>query len=249
VTKKTTAGTTTPATTDGGTTTAGTTADAGATTAGEGGQAGETGQGGQVGASGNVRRAGRPGTPEKPGENGKSGKSGKSGRAGKAGRAAGQRGAATPATAALATAGVEFTLHAYAHDPAAPSYGTEAAEALGTDPARVFKTLVAAVDGRLTVAVVPVSGSLDLKALAAAVGGKRAAMADPADAERATGYVRGGISPLGQRKRLPTVVDASADRHPAVCVSAGRRGLEVELAPADLVALTGAVTAPIAAAR
>ncbi|WP_344323059.1 Cys-tRNA(Pro) deacylase [Streptomyces macrosporus] len=152
----------------------------------------------------------------------------------------------TPATVAATEAGVAFTLHSYEHDPAAASYGEEAAEALGVAPERVFKTLVADVDGAPTVAVVPVSGSLDLKALAAAVGGKRAAMADPAAAERTTGYVRGGISPLGQRKALPTVVDASAERHGTICVSAGRRGLEIELAPADLVKLTGAVTAPIA---
>jgi Cys-tRNA(Pro)/Cys-tRNA(Cys) deacylase len=152
----------------------------------------------------------------------------------------------TPATVAATRAGVDFTLHSYEHDPAAPSYGEEAAEALGLDPGQVFKTLVADVDGTLTVAVVPVSGSLDLKALAAAVGGKRAAMADPAAAERTTGYVRGGISPLGQRRALPTVVDASAEGHATICVSAGRRGLEIELAPADLVKLTGAVTAPIA---
>ncbi|MFF8901456.1 Cys-tRNA(Pro) deacylase [Streptomyces lydicus] len=154
----------------------------------------------------------------------------------------------TPATVALTEAGVRFTTHSYEHDPAAASYGEEAAEALGVSPDQVFKTLLAEVDGTLTVAVVPVSGSLDLKALAAAVGGKRAAMADPAAAERSTGYVRGGISPLGQRKRLPTVVDASAEDRPTVCVSAGRRGLEVELSPADLVALTGARLAPIARA-
>lgn len=159
----------------------------------------------------------------------------------------GQAGAgSTPATVAAARAGVPFTVHSYAHDPGTASYGEEAARALGTDPARVLKTLVAGVDGALVVAVVPVAGSLALKALAAAVGGKRAAMADPAVAERTTGYVRGGISPLGQRKRLPTVVDGSALGHPSVFVSAGRRGLEIELAPADLVALTGAVTAPIA---
>ncbi|MFP8887928.1 Cys-tRNA(Pro) deacylase [Streptomyces mangrovi] len=155
----------------------------------------------------------------------------------------------TPATVAATRAGVDFTLHSYEHDPAVASYGEEAAEALGLDPEQVFKTLVADVDGTLTVAVVPVSGSLDLKALAAAAGGKRAAMADPAAAERATGYVRGGISPLGQRRALPTVVDASAEGRPTVCVSAGRRGLEIELAPADLVKLTGAVTAPIARSR
>jgi Cys-tRNA(Pro)/Cys-tRNA(Cys) deacylase len=152
----------------------------------------------------------------------------------------------TPATVAAAREGVAFTLHSYAHDPAVASYGEEAARALGADPGRVLKTLVAEVDGALTVAVVPVAASLGLKALAAAVGGKRATMADPADAERATGYVRGGISPLGQRRRLPTVVDASAARHVTVFVSAGRRGLEIELAPGDLVALTGARVAPIA---
>lgn len=151
----------------------------------------------------------------------------------------------TPATVALAKAEVAFTTHAYAHDPAAPSYGAEAAEALGVEPERVFKTLVADVDGKLTVAVVPVSGSLDLKALASAAGGKKAAMADPAAAERSTGYVLGGISPLGQRRPLRTVLDASALGFATVFCSAGRRGLEVELAPADLVRLTDAVTAPI----
>ncbi|MFD6993108.1 Cys-tRNA(Pro) deacylase [Streptomyces sp. NPDC059943] len=154
----------------------------------------------------------------------------------------------TPATVALTAAKAAFTLHAYEHDPAAPSYGEEAAEALGVSADRVFKTLVADVDGELTVAVVPVSGSLDLKALAAAVGGKRATMADPAAAERTTGYVRGGISPLGQRKRLRTVLDSSARAHPTVCVSAGRRGLEVELSPSDLASLTSATLAPIARA-
>ncbi|GAA3489983.1 Cys-tRNA(Pro) deacylase [Streptomyces cremeus] len=151
----------------------------------------------------------------------------------------------TPATVALTAAGTAYTVHSYAHDPAAPSYGEEAARALGVTPDRVFKTLVADVDGTLTVAVVPVAGSLDLKALASAVGGKKAVMADPAAAERTTGYVRGGISPLGQRRRLPTVLDASASAHATICVSAGRRGLEVELAPADLAALTSAVLAPI----
>ena len=154
----------------------------------------------------------------------------------------------TPATVALTKASVDFTPHSYTHDPHADtflSYGQEAAEALGVEPGQVFKTLVAEVDGALTVAVVPVSGSLDLKALAAAVGGKRAQLADPAAAERATGYVLGGISPLGQRKRLPTVVDASAMEYETVCVSAGRRGLEIELDPADLVALTQARTARI----
>ncbi|MGC5362535.1 Cys-tRNA(Pro) deacylase [Streptomyces sp. DT24] len=151
----------------------------------------------------------------------------------------------TPATVALTSAGTSFTVHAYEHDPASASYGEEAARALGVSPDRVFKTLVADVDGELTVAVVPVAGSLDLKALAAAVGGRRAAMADPATAERTTGYVRGGISPLGQRKRLRTVLDESARAHPTICVSAGRRGLEVELSPTDLAALTSAAFAPI----
>ncbi|MEV5345734.1 Cys-tRNA(Pro) deacylase [Streptomyces achromogenes] len=151
----------------------------------------------------------------------------------------------TPATVALTAAGVHFTVHSYDHDPSHPSYGEEAAEAMGVSPDRVFKTLVAEVDGALVVGVVPVAGSLDLKALAAAVGGKRAAMADPALAERTTGYVRGGISPLGQRKKLPTVLDDSAGAHPTICVSAGRRGLEVELSPKDLAELTDAVLAPI----
>ncbi|MFJ1702347.1 Cys-tRNA(Pro) deacylase [Kitasatospora sp. NPDC088346] len=154
-------------------------------------------------------------------------------------------GQGTPATVALEAARVPFTVHAYEHDPAADTYGGEAVDALGIPAGRVFKTLVAEVDGTLTVGVVPVSGKLDLKALAAAVGGKRAAMADPAAAERSSGYVRGGISPLGQRRPLPTVLDLSALEHPTVFVSAGRRGLEVELAPADLVALTSARTAPI----
>ncbi|QKW05966.1 Cys-tRNA(Pro) deacylase [Streptomyces sp. NA04227] len=151
----------------------------------------------------------------------------------------------TPATVELTRAGIDFTVHAYTHDPAHPSYGEEAAEAMGVAPERVFKTLVAEVDGELTVAVVPVAGTLDLKALASAVGGKRATMADPAAAERTTGYVRGGISPLGQRKRLRTVLDASAQQYETVCVSAGRRGLEVELSPADLASATGAVLADI----
>ncbi|WP_030871513.1 Cys-tRNA(Pro) deacylase [Streptomyces sp. NRRL F-2747] len=156
--------------------------------------------------------------------------------------------AGTPAIVALNSARAEFTVHAYEHDPAHPSYGEEAAQAMGVSPDRVFKTLVAEVDGVLVVAVVPVSGSLDLKALATAVCGKRAAMADPALAERTTGYVRGGISPLGQRKRLRTVLDESATGHATICVSAGRRGLEVELPPATLTALTQATLAPIARA-
>ena len=151
----------------------------------------------------------------------------------------------TPATVALVRAGVAFTVHAYDHDPSAPSYGMEAATVLGVPPERVFKTLLAEVDGRLAVAVVPVSGQLDLKALAAALDGKRAEMADPNVAERATGYVVGGISPLGGRKPLPTVVDATTESFPTVYVSGGLRGLDVELAPNDLVRLTGALVAPI----
>jgi Cys-tRNA(Pro)/Cys-tRNA(Cys) deacylase len=146
----------------------------------------------------------------------------------------------------LAAAGAEFSLHPYDHDPAAPSYGLEAAAALGVEPARVFKTLLAEVDGGLVVAVVPVSTQLDLKALAAAAGGKRATMADPAAAERSTGYVVGGISPFGQRKRLPTWVDKSALGFGTVFVSGGRRGLDLEVSPGNLLRVTGAKTAPLA---
>ncbi|MFI6545741.1 Cys-tRNA(Pro) deacylase [Streptomyces prunicolor] len=156
-----------------------------------------------------------------------------------------QQSGGTPATVVLTTAGVPYDLHAYDHDPSHPSYGEEAAEAMGVSPDRVFKTLLADVDGTLTVAIVPVAGQLDLKALASALGGKRATMADPTLAERTTGYVRGGISPLGQRKKLRTVLDDSASSHPTICVSAGRRGLEVELSPEDLKTLTAAVLAPI----
>ena len=150
-------------------------------------------------------------------------------------------GKGTPAIAAATRAGVAFTVHEYRHDTRAESYGLEAVEKLGLEAARVFKTLVADVDGALTVAVVPVEAELDLRAL-----GKRARMAEAAAAERATGYVAGGISPLGQRRTLPTVVDASALDHETIHVSAGRRGLELELAPTDLVELTGARVAPIA---
>lgn len=133
----------------------------------------------------------------------------------------------------------------YAHDPAAPSYGMEAAQVLGLDPECVFKTLITTVDGALVVAIVPVSGQVDLKLLAAAVSGKRAAMADPHEAERATGYVVGGISPLGQRRRLRTVLDASAEAYDVIYVSGGRRGLDIGLSPADLVRLTDAVVTDI----
>jgi len=151
----------------------------------------------------------------------------------------------TPATVALTRAGVTFEVHRYEHDPAAPSYGEEAAVLLGVDPGRVFKTLFAAVDGRLVVGVVPVSGQLDLKALAAAVGGKKAQMARPEDAERATGYVVGGISPVGQKRDHPTVVDTTALEHETVFVSGGRRGMDLELSPHDLVAVTRAVLSDI----
>ena len=146
---------------------------------------------------------------------------------------------------ALERAKIPFTLHEYAHDPRHDSYGLEASEALGVAPGRVFKTLVAEVDGALVTGVVPVEGQLDLKALAAACGGKKAAMAQVAAAERATGYVAGGISPVGQRKRLPVVLDASAMGFATVFCSAGRRGLEIELAPADLVRAAGATVAGI----
>lgn len=155
----------------------------------------------------------------------------------------------TPATDLLRRAGVGFTLHEYASGrrPAAGrpgrGWGIEAAAALGVDPGRILKTLVADVDGRLVVAIVPVAAELDLGRLAEALGGRRAALADPAAAERATGYVTGGISPLGQRRHLTTVLDVSARRHRTVLVSAGRRGLQVEIAPADLERLTGAIVA------
>ena len=149
--------------------------------------------------------------------------------------------ASTPAVAAAERAGIAFELHEYAHDAAAESYGLEAAEKLGVDPARVFKTLIVAVDGELHVACVPVPSQLDLKAL-----GKRARMADRTQAERTTGYVTGGISPIGQRKRLPTHLDASALEHERIMVSAGRRGLQIELQRDDFVRLTDARIHPIA---
>jgi Cys-tRNA(Pro)/Cys-tRNA(Cys) deacylase len=161
-------------------------------------------------------------------------------------RVKGRDATGTPALAALALAGVPYEVHPYEHDRRSElSYGLEAAQAIGAEPARVFKTLVAAVDAQLVVAAVPVDSSLDLKALAAAVGGKRAELAEPADAERATGYVVGGISPLGQRQRLRTVVDSTAFAHATIYVSAGRRGLDVELTPTDLIELTDAATAAI----
>jgi Cys-tRNA(Pro)/Cys-tRNA(Cys) deacylase len=150
-------------------------------------------------------------------------------------------GAGTPATVALSRAGIAFSEHPYEHDPAAASYGLEAAEVLGLPAAQVFKTLLVAVDGSLVVGIVPVTGQLDLKAVAAAVGGKKASMADPADAERATGYVVGGISPIGQKRRHRTVLDDSATVFETVYVSGGRRGLDLGLSPDDLVRVTEAV--------
>ncbi len=158
-----------------------------------------------------------------------------------------QTGGGTPATEALAAAGVAFTVVPYHHDPDATDFGAEAAAATGTDPRRVFKTLVVDLGGRrLAVGVVPVAGRLDLKAMAAALGAKKADLADPRVAERSAGSVVGGISPIAQRTPLPTVIDASALDFPTIRVSAGRRGLQVELAPADLAAITGASFASIA---
>lgn len=149
--------------------------------------------------------------------------------------------AKTPALVSLERASVAYRVHEYVHDPAASSYGLEAAEKLGVEAPRVFKTLVVDVDGRPHVAIVPVTRDLDLRSL-----GKRAAMAKVAEAERITGYVTGGISPLGQRRRLPTLVDESALAFETIFVSGGRRGLEIELPPEDLVALTGAQVKAIA---
>ncbi len=158
----------------------------------------------------------------------------------------------TRATEAARRAGVPHTVHEYPHDPRAalgaggPGYVQEAVRALGVDARRVLKTIAVSCDGRLCLAMVPADSEVDLKAVADALGGRRAEIAEPAEAERATGYVRGGISPLGTRRRLPAVIDASASSAPTVHVSAGRRGLEIELAVADLARLTGAALAPIA---
>jgi Cys-tRNA(Pro)/Cys-tRNA(Cys) deacylase len=153
----------------------------------------------------------------------------------------------TPAIRAAEAAQIRFVLHRYSHDPKAESFGLEAAEKLGVAPERVFKTLVAGVDGkRLVLALVPVAARLDIKKLAMAAGGRKADLADPAAAERATGYVLGGISPLGGKRTLPTFVDDSAVQQTTVYVSAGRRSLQLELAPADLIRLTAATTADLA---
>jgi Cys-tRNA(Pro)/Cys-tRNA(Cys) deacylase len=157
----------------------------------------------------------------------------------------------TRAVDAARRAGIPHTVHEYAHDARSlrqdgRGYALEAVSALGIDAGRVFKTIVVDVDGRLGLAVVPADAEVDLKAAAAALGGRRASIAPPADAERATGYVLGGISPLGTRRVLPVVLDASAAGHPTIYVSAGRRGLEIELAAADLLVLTRGMAAPIA---
>ncbi len=153
--------------------------------------------------------------------------------------------AGTPATVALSAGGIAFTEHSYEHDPSNTSFGLEAATVLGVDPGQVFKTLLAEVDGALVVAIVPVAGKLDLKALATAVGGKKADMADPKLAERRTGYIVGGISPIGQKIAHPTVLDETAELYDTVFVSGGRRGFDLELAPGDLVRVTGATVAAI----
>ncbi|MEO8529130.1 MAG: Cys-tRNA(Pro) deacylase [Pseudolysinimonas sp.] len=152
----------------------------------------------------------------------------------------------TPATVALRAAGMPFTEHAYQHDPSVTDYGSEAATALGVEPDRVFKTLLVDVDGALIVGIVPVTGKLDLKALATAVGGKRATMADAAVAERKTGYLVGGISPIGQKIAHPTVLDETAELWDTIFVSGGRRGFDLELSPADLVRATNAILADLA---
>ncbi len=152
----------------------------------------------------------------------------------------------TPGIDAARKAKVDHRIHEYSHDSASASYGLEAADKLGVEPARVFKTLVVALDGNeLAVAVVPVSASLSMKRIARAAGRKKAGMAEKSAVERATGYVLGGVSPLGQKKRLKTFIDASARRFDTLFVSAGRRGLEIELAPDDLAALTGASFVPL----
>jgi Cys-tRNA(Pro)/Cys-tRNA(Cys) deacylase len=153
---------------------------------------------------------------------------------------------ATPATRAAQRAGVVFTVHEYAHDASVVAYGAEAVERLGLDPQRVFKTIVVRTSGTHAVAVVPVATEVDLKALAGALGAKQAVLADAGDAQRLTGYVVGGISPLGQKRALPTVIDASATSFPTVFVSAGRRGLEIELAPDDLCRVANGSFAAIA---
>lgn len=157
-----------------------------------------------------------------------------------------QSGGGTPATVRLDREGITYRLRTYEHHPAAASYGLEAARALGVEPGRVFKTLLVDTDQGAAVGIVPVDALLDLKAIAAALGAKKATMADPRDAERTTGYVVGGISPVGQKTARPTVLDESARGFPTVLVSGGKRGLDLELSPEDLLTVTGGRTAPIA---
>lgn len=146
----------------------------------------------------------------------------------------------TPGIHAASKAGIFHRVHEYEHDPGSAGYGTEAADKLGVEPARIFKTLVVTLDGKtLAVGVVPVTGMLSMKLIAKAAGGKKASMADPQEVQRRTGYVLGGVSPLGQKNRLKTFIDASAESFDTVYISAGRRGLEIELSPADLANLTG----------
>jgi Cys-tRNA(Pro)/Cys-tRNA(Cys) deacylase len=152
----------------------------------------------------------------------------------------------TPAIVTLEAAGVPFTLHEYDRGDSLHDFGREAADALGLDHDRVFKTLVVTADGGEAVAIVPVSCKLALKAVGAALGAKRVEMCDPTRAQRVTGYVVGGISPFGQKKALPTVIDETCELYDTVYVSGGKRGLDVEVSPGDLVAITGAVVADIA---
>lgn len=152
----------------------------------------------------------------------------------------------TPALVALTQAGVHYAIREYVHDPGTTAFGLEAAEKLNVEPDRVFKTLIANVDDDFVVAVVPVTCTVNLKNLAKAVGGKKAAMADPVVAQRLTGYVVGGISPIGQKKQLRTVIDETCDLWDTVLVSGGKRGLDIELSPADLIAMTSAITSAIA---
>ena len=152
----------------------------------------------------------------------------------------------TPATKLLTSAGVLYKAHEYAHDPNSTSFGLEAAEKLGVDPRRVFKTLIANVDDAFAVAIVPVSQQVSLKSLSRTLGAKRATMADPAHAARLTGYVVGGISPLAQKRLLTTVIDQSARDFETILVSGGRRGFDIELAPEELAKLLSAVFAEIA---
>ena len=155
----------------------------------------------------------------------------------------------TPAINVAKKAKVKFNVHEYQHDPNVASYGDEAAQAIGVDPARVFKTLLVSVNGnanKLAVGVVPVAGQLDLKAMAMALNAKKVVMANPEDAERATGYIVGGISPLGQKKRLPLVLDESAKQFETIFMSAGRRGLEIEMSYLDLLSLTNGQMSAVA---